>query len=271
MKKSEVVNAVLELVQDKSGPMEALVSRWVEIVLDDIAAHGHLASLEREEVTPLAQSQRDYELQENTEKVYTVFVPAWGDPEGRLKKLSQEDFLTKMLEDGVTVEGRPQYYSIFADNALRVHPLADSTNAPSAPTDNEKLHIYKRAEMSTLSLGDDIREIKRSHIPTIIMGAYAFGAVFDSLVDSTNAYLKYQNMLKFIFRNEATDYDRATATRYNALQCLEFRHSSTTTSVAVLIHATGHWGLDQKSCICLKTWSLRMTASGFKVVGARRC
>jgi len=123
MKKNEVVSRVMELIQDKSGPMQQLVSAWVDIVLDDIASYGHLASLEREETASLVQAQRDYQMKEDTEKVYKVFVPAWGQTEGILKKLSQTEFLEQILIDGSTFELRPLFYSIFADNTLRVHPL----------------------------------------------------------------------------------------------------------------------------------------------------
>lgn len=217
MKKNEIVNSVLELVQDKSGPMQQAVTRWVGLVMDDIASRGHLASLEREDTASMVSGQRDYQLPESTEKVYAVFVPTWGSPEGRLVKLNQEKFLGEMLIDGFTFTGRPKWYSIFADNTLRLHPIPNSDNAPSGPTDIQKLHIYRRVQFTALALDDDITEIKQSHIPVIIWGAYSMGAVFDSLIDADRALGRYEAGIKRIYAQEATDYERANTVAYNGL------------------------------------------------------
>src|SRR5689334_19660888 len=99
MTKSEIIDAVIELMQDKSQAARGLVGRWVNIVLDDLASRGLLESLQREERTSLIAGNgssmivgRDYDLASDTDKVFKVFVPAWGEC-GVLKKKSLDEFL----------------------------------------------------------------------------------------------------------------------------------------------------------------------------------
>src|SRR5512145_3210216 len=113
MKKSEIIDGVQELVQDKSGPMRNLISRWVTIVMDAIAAEGLIPSLIREEMTDLGISQRDYILSPDTDKIVKVFVPSWGYPTGILKKKKPDEFLEQMFLDGFSLQSRPSIYTIF--------------------------------------------------------------------------------------------------------------------------------------------------------------
>ena len=217
MKKSEIVDSAAELVQDNSGPMRALLGRWFNIVLDDIASRGYLESLKREERATLGIGQREYELGSGTDKVYKVFVPAWGNPGGILIKANDGEYLARLLDDGTTGTGRPEIYSIFGTKTLRLHPPASADYAPVTPTTDQKLHIWKYRDIAHLEEGDDITEIKVKHTPTLLYGAWAFGARFDSMLDMANAEQKYERGVRRIFADDAMDFDRASQVKYRDL------------------------------------------------------
>lgn len=214
MTKGDIVDRVQELVQDKSGAMRNLVLAWVDIVLDDIASRGLLKSLEREETAALVQGQRDYLLPEDTDKVRLVEVPAWGEPEGKLIKCSDDEFRAQIRTDGTTYQSRPRWYSIFAQRTLRLHPLADAANAPLVPTDAQKLHVVKYKDIAHLAEDDDVTEIRMKHAPTLIFGAYSMGARFDSLGDVVDATAKYEAGIVRIVADQTLDLDRPYRSKY---------------------------------------------------------
>ena len=49
---------------------------------------------------------RNYDLAPDTDKIFKVFVPAWGC-DGILKRVSDDNFLRQMLSDGATTRGQP--------------------------------------------------------------------------------------------------------------------------------------------------------------------
>lgn len=216
MKKKEIVEGVLELMQDGDQDTRNIVNRLVNIVLDDIATRGHLMSLRREERTPFQVATREYQLPDNTDKVWRAFVPAW-EHDGILVQKNNDDFLDQMLCDGVNTVGRPRIWSMFNKTTLRVHPLPDSTAAPAAPIDDQKLHIWKYKDIALLNEEEDITEIKPKHIPALIWGGYAFGVLLDDEVDQPAAEARYERAIGRLFFDEANDLGRARATRYNDL------------------------------------------------------
>lgn len=214
MLKSEVIDRVAELVQDSSGGMRQLISGWVNIVFDDLASRGCLVSLQREETTAIQSGQRDYDLPANTDHIFKVYVPAWGFPQGILKKIDVDAYTQKMLEDGVDGTGQPKYYSIFGNRTLRIHPPASTDYAPASPTIHQKLHLLKYKDIEHLADADEITELKLKHIPTIIFGAYHFGAKFDSLVDSADAETKYERGILRIIGDQHKDLEMAKQVPY---------------------------------------------------------
>ena len=219
MKKSEIIDRCAELVQDSSGQMRNLISSWVNIVLDDIASRPStpLKSLQREERTSLVVAQREYELASDTDHVFKVFVPAWGDPEGVLQKINLDEYLQQMLSDGTTATGRPKYYTIFAARTLRIHPPANLTNAPVSPTNNDKLTIWKYKDIAHLADTADITEIKIKHTPTLLWGAYSMGARFDNLGDVGDVEGKYERGISRIIADSRLDLERPYASVYRDL------------------------------------------------------
>jgi hypothetical protein len=217
MQKSEIVDAVAELVSDNSGAMRQLVNRWVNIVLDDIASRGLLNSLKREESASLVSGQRNYDLAADTDHVYKVFVPAWGDPQGKLNKKTDDEFLNLMFEDGFELTGRPYAYNIFGPNALRLHPIPNLENAPVTPTTLQKIYVWKYKDIEHLDETDEIVEIKGKHTPLLIYGAYAMGAKFDSILDASDARGMFERGIKRLFFDETLDLERAKQVRYRDL------------------------------------------------------
>lgn len=216
MKKSEIVEGVLELMQDDDQDTRNIVNRLVNIVLSDIASRGLLKALQREERTNLVASQRDYQLAANTDKLWKVFVPAWGS-DGKLTEKNNDDFLDLMLCDGVTAVGRPQIFTLFGNTTLRVHPLPDTVAAPAVPTDDQKLHIWKYKDIQLLNEEDEISEIKPKHLPAIHWGGYAFGVILDDEVDQPAAEARYERAIGKLFFDQDNYLDRARATRYQDL------------------------------------------------------
>lgn len=214
MTKGDIVDRVQELVQDKSGAMRNLVLAWVDIVLDDIASRGLLKSLEREETAALVAGQREYALPDDTDKVRLVEVPAWGEPQGRLVKLSDEDFRRMIRSDGTTYSTRPKWYTIFARTTLRLHPIPDADNTPNTPTDAQKLHVVKFKDIAHLAEDDDLTEIRPKHTPTLIYGAYSMGARFDTLGDVVDATAKYEAGIARIVGDQTLDLDRPYRSKY---------------------------------------------------------
>ena len=217
MTKNEIIDRVAELVQDRSGGMRQLISHWVDIVLDDIASRGHLRSLQREETTPLIAVQRDYELPSETDHVFKVFVPAWGYPQGILRKIDADAFVKKMLEDGMNTTGQPRFYSIFANTTLRIHPMASTDYETGDNNIDYYLHLMKYKDIEHLADTDNITEIKIKHIPTVIMGAYAFGAKFDSMVDSADAVTKYERGINRLIGDQSADLEMVKQVAYRDL------------------------------------------------------
>ena len=221
MKKSEIINAVVELVQDSSAPMRANIGRWVNLVLDDIASRGLLHSLQREERASMIPGNgvdmntgRNYDLNTDTDKVYKVFIPALGG-DAALKKISQDKFLEQMMIDGFVMTGKPRYYCIFGLRTLRLHPIPTSDIAPAAPTELQKLYVWKYKDPAALSENDDITEWKIKHTPCIVAGAYAYGARFDQLGDYAATKAEYENLIVRMFHDQESDLDMPHYTAYN--------------------------------------------------------
>jgi hypothetical protein len=221
LKKSEIINAVVELVQDSSGPMRQNIGRWVNLVLDDIASRGLLHSLQREERASMIAGNgadmntgRNYDLNTDTDTVYKVFIPALGS-DAALKKISQDEFLRQMSIDGFVMTGKPRYYCIFGLKTLRVHPIPSSDVAPAAPTELQKLYVWKYKDPASLTENDDITEWKLKHTPCIVAGAYAYGARFDALGDYASTKMEYENLIVRMFHDQESDPDMAHATAYN--------------------------------------------------------
>lgn len=219
--KKDIIDAVVELVQDSSGPMRNLVGRWVNIVLDDIASRGLLRSLQREESASLVAGDgssmtigRDYDLKSDTDHVFKVFVPAWGNPEGILINKSVDWILAQMMADGVTHRARPRYYTIFGVTTLRLHPIPDLDNAPASPTDIQKIHIWKYKDIAHLAELNPITEIKLKHIPVLIDGAYSMGARFDSLGDRPSAKDDYERGIGRIIADSRLELNRPYRSPY---------------------------------------------------------
>lgn len=211
------MDRIVEMLQDDSGPMRTMVGHWVDMVLNDIASRGLLKTLKREESTSLVEGQRQYELPPDTDHVYKVFVPAWGDPDGYMHKKNEEEFLSMMFQDGFSYTGRPHSYNIFAQFTLRLHPIPNAASAPANPSSLQKIYIWKYKDIDTLPNTVDITELKAKHIVTLIYGCYALGAHFDSIVDAKDADIKYERGVKRIVGDSNLEWDRATQTRYRDL------------------------------------------------------
>lgn len=216
MLKSEIIDRVSELVQDSSGGMRALISGWINIVLDDIASRGHLRSLEREETTPIITGERDYELPAQTDHVFKVFVPAWGIA-GILKKIDHDEFIEKLMCDGANAQGQPRYYNLFGNRTIRLHPPAAAEFATGDNNIDYSLHLMKYKDIAHLADDEEITEIKIKHIPVIIAGAYHFGARFDALGDVADARATYERGVNRIIGDQDADLERAKQVRYRDL------------------------------------------------------
>lgn len=223
MRKSEIIDGVVELVQDRSAAMRANIGRWVNLVLDDIASRGWLHSLQREEKAIMLpgngvdmNSGRNYDLNIDTDKIFKVFIPSLGI-DGILKKVSNDKFLEKMAIDGYTLRGKPEFYTIFALRTVRLHPIPSSTYAPTVPTELQKLYVWKYKDPAALTENDEITEWKIKHTPCIIAGAYCYGARFDSLGDYTATKAEYETLITRLFSDQENDLDRARQVAYNDL------------------------------------------------------
>lgn len=221
MKKSEIIDATVELVQDSSAAMRANIGRWVNLVLDDIASRGLLHSLQREERATMISGNgvdmntgRNYDLNTDTDKVYKVFIPALGT-DAALKKINQDEFLNQMAIDGFVMTGKPRFYTLFGLKTLRLHPIPSIDVAPATPTDLQKLYVWKYKDPAALTESDDITEWKLKHTPCIIAGAYCYGARFDSLGDYSATKMEYENLIVRMFHDQESDLDMPHATAYN--------------------------------------------------------
>jgi hypothetical protein len=218
--KGEIIDAIAELVQDDSAAMRGILGRWVNIVLDDLAARGYLNSLKREETTSLIAGDgvsmifgRDYSLASDTDKVYKVFIPAAGI-DGILTGVSEDHFLRLMLRDGPVGMGLPQFYTIFGTQTLRLHPIPSAQWAPASPTDLEKLYIWKYKDIAHLQEADDITDLRPKHQPLLIRGAYAFGCRFDELGDYATTKAEYEKAVVDFFFDQNRQPDRPKQTEY---------------------------------------------------------
>jgi hypothetical protein len=221
VKKSEIINAVVELIQDSSAPMRNNVGRWVNLVLDDIASRGLLHSLQREERATMLPGNsvdmntgRNYDLNVDTDKIYKVFIPALGS-DAILTKIGQDEFLNRMAIDGFVMTGKPHYYCIFGLKTLRLHPIPTSDIAPAVPTELQKLYVWKYKDPASLTENDEITEWKLKHTPCIIAGAYCYGARFDNLGDYSATKMEYENLIVRLFSDQEFDLDAPHATAYN--------------------------------------------------------
>jgi hypothetical protein len=224
LKKSEIIDSVVEFIQDSSAAARGLAGRWTNIVLDDLASRGLLDSLQREEKATLLAGDgasmttgRNYDLAPDTDKVFKVFVPAWGYPDGVLIKKRPEQFLKEMLSDGPTLTGRPRIYMIFGARTLRLHPIPSGDFAPAIPTDLQKLYVWKYKDIAHLEENDEITEITIKHTPLLISGAYAYGARFDSLGDYNSTKLEYEKHIVDFFFDQENDSEAPRQTAYNDL------------------------------------------------------
>lgn len=221
MKKSEIIDGAVELMQDSSGAARKLVARWVNYIIDDIASRGLLKSLQREERAQLRAGSgidmntgRNYDLPTDMDRVFKVFVPAWGC-DGILRKYNHDQFLRIMLEDGALRQGRPYAYNIFGLKTLRIHPIPAAQYAPTSPRDIDKLYIWMLKDAAHLTENDDITEWKVKHTPAIVEGAYVYATRFGNLGDFATAQARYELMIRRLFTDQETDTDMATQVVYN--------------------------------------------------------
>lgn len=221
MLKSEVTDSVVELFQDKSAAARALANRWINVVMRDLASRGYLESLKREERAALIASPgtdfntgRNYDLPIDTDKVIKVFIPEQRS-DGVLHKVSNERFLSMMLSDGYASPGLPRYYTIFGRLTLRIHPQPSLTYAPASPTINQMLHIWKYKDVRTLGENDVITEISTKATNLLMMGAYCFGARFDSFADYPASKAEYEKAIVDFFFQQTNDLDHLRQTAYN--------------------------------------------------------
>lgn len=210
-------------MQDQSTAARTLVGHWVDIVLGDIASRGYLHSLQREEMTALREGSgtdmntgRNYDLQLDTDKVFKVFLPAAGC-DGILKKLSNDEYLEQMLQDGVLTKDLPRYYTVFGALTLRVHPVPSAEWAPAEPTNIQKLHVWKYRDITALAETDDLTEITVKATNMLMLGAYAFGARFDSFADYPATMQEYEKAVGRYFFQQSVDFDRPAQVQYRDL------------------------------------------------------
>ena len=220
MNKSEISDAVAELIQDSGGAMRGNIGRWVNLVLDDIASRGLLQSLQRQETFSLVAGNgasmsvgRDYTMSSNTDKIFKVFIPSLGG-DAALTKVSNDELLRLMSIDGFVMTGKPRYYAMFGFRTMKLHPIPSSDYAPASPTDLQKLTVWSYKDVTHLTDDDEITEWKLKHTPCIIAGAYAYGARFDSLGDYASTKQEYENLIVRLFHDQETDIDRPRATVY---------------------------------------------------------
>jgi hypothetical protein len=221
MTKGEIIDGVVELVQDASAAMRGNIGRWVNLVLGDVASRGYLKSLQREERAVLTAGNgidmvvgRNYDLNTDTDKVFKVFIPALGC-DAVLRCLNEDQFMQKMVYEGFTATGMPQFYTIFGLKTLRVHPIPSLTYAPLVPTDLQKLYVWKYKDPAQLTETNTITEWKLKHNHIILAGAYAYGARFDSLNDYVTTKAEYERGIDRLFSDQNTDLDRAKQVAYN--------------------------------------------------------
>ena len=221
MTKHEIIDGVTELVQDASAGMRGNIGRWVNLVIGDVASRGHLKSLQREERATLTAGNnvdmsvgRNYDLNTDTDKVFKAFIPALGR-NAKLRCLNEDQFFDKMVCEGFTTTGVPQYYTIFGLKTIRLHPIPSLTYAPIVPTELQKLYVWKYKDPAQLTENDNITEWKLKHNYVILAGAYAYGARFDSLNDYVTTKAEYERGIDRLFADQNTDLDRAKQVAYN--------------------------------------------------------
>src|SRR5581483_4488222 len=193
--------------------MRNLVRSWVDIVLNDISSRGLLKSLREVDYVAMTAATRTVTLDSDTDQIDAVQWPS-SLSDATLEKINDEQLRAYMAQDGFATQGPPRFYNVLNKTTIRLHPIPDSTSAPASPTQLQKLWVWKYHDITKVSDDTEISEIKPKHIPTVLYGAYSFGAKFDSILDSADATMKYEKGVARTFSDNSLDLDRAPQTQY---------------------------------------------------------
>jgi len=102
-----------------------------------------------------------------------LVVPAWGLPNGKLDRTSDQEFTDLWLANGTSYTGRPRIWRLYpSEQQLQTWPVAD--------TDNETatcLFEYT-APPTTLAAGAAITEVLMEDLPPLLTGLYRHGLKF---------------------------------------------------------------------------------------------
>ncbi len=194
MTKLDVVRRIQIRLQDFSPAMEAIVDQFVDDVLADMSARQLFPSLKTESTTNLVEGQTSYSFEDDFDKLDSVYVPENGE-KAYLRPMDREEynrikFTHKDAASGVNQQ--PEIYTEFGDKTLLIWKPARGVYAPATPTDDQKLHTIYWRDVKMLGPADEITELKPKHIPTLIWGGYAFGAMLDDEKDVDKAYAMYE-------------------------------------------------------------------------------
>ena len=109
----------------------------------------------------------------DTDKIFKCFVPAWGC-EGILKRVSDDQFLRQMLNDGATKQGQPRIYTVFRLKDLAPSPdTVKPVRASYADRRAETIHLEVQRPGALDRAAREITEWKVKHTPLIVAGAYS--------------------------------------------------------------------------------------------------
>ena len=123
------------------------------------------------------------------ERIYQLFVPAWGKDAGWITRISDEQWNAKWLGATATDYGKPKWWRVFPNlSQLQLYPNPNTTDAAATCL------IEWEQNPTTLNNSDTIVDVLYSDLPTLLAGVYRHGIIFrdETLSDLQVAEARWQ-------------------------------------------------------------------------------
>lgn len=201
MTKQDVLTEIGQRLGDTSSGFQGVLAPIFDEVIRELSSHDAIATLRRTHTFNWVTNQRDYNTQFVTGltgndypiDVIRFVVPAWGNQEGFIERVSELEFegyrLANTDSSGNPVLFRPAMWRIYPNQTnVQFDPV------PDVYSTGFTVECFFLAPPTTLGLNDPIVEIRLEHIPFIIAGCVKYGLVFqdETIIDRNTAIQDFE-------------------------------------------------------------------------------
>lgn len=192
MTRDDIIAEAARRLGDASAEFTQQVSLAFDYVLGDLAANECIGDLRRAyDQAELVADQRDYSTRDLTglnapdwpDRILAIRIWSFGSESLIEGPVPDTAFEARRAADGEDATGRPRIWRLWPNSrTLQFHP------PPGVEEDGDAIECLFMSPPSTLAGADDIEEIRREDLETVVYGLKARLAPFlDETVSDPNA------------------------------------------------------------------------------------